>query len=289
MSFTSFGKLGAAVETTGKYHYQYFLKLTTQAPTFAGFFVDCGQAAGIPKYNAYSGSALTATVLTGSGNNGIYTGPTYSGSTKHLLKWQYRCGSSNSVPIYAILLDYLLIYPLIDCDSTDAQDMDNTQTLTRYTDGEGVRIVLIASAPMTTTASLTISYTNSEGVAGRLATYNVLPPQYIGGVASGTGTAGAAGQATPYWPLVDGDKGVRSIESMTFSSGAGGFIVAALVKPIATINAYEADVTSEKVFGFNTTVLPEIKDGAYLNLMHQRGNGTSQTAIVNCEFLFINS
>lgn len=290
MGFTSFANLGKAIHDEGRFHYQYVTKTATPAPGTAGFFVDMNQTSGQPKYNAFAGTQLAFTPLTGEGNAGVYVGPTISGSTKHLLRWQ--CLNANSAantvpPDHVILCDYLGFYPLIDCDDGDIQVMDNTQTLTRYTSGEGVRVVLIVQAPMLSTARLTINYTNSDGVSGRSTTFNVIPGAAIGVCATGTGTAGGTGQATPFWPLADGDAGVRLIESVQFSASAGGFICAALVKPIATMTILESGVPVEKCFGFENQNIPKIESGAYLNFIIKRV-GTNAGSL-RSELIFVNS
>lgn len=286
MALEGLFNLGNSIETDGKYHYQYIYKPTVPAHATAGYFVDLNQSSGIPKYNPFAGSELTATTLIGSGNAGIYPGNFISGSTKHLLRWQ-MVSIAASIPNYIYLNDYLMFYPLIDCDNVDQQDMINIETLPRYTNGEGVRIVLIVTAPMAITASVTITYTNSDGVSGRTSTANVIPGLAIGVCASGTGSAGGSGRASPFWPLASGDKGVRSIESITFGAGAGGFMCAVLVKPIAQITTLETSVPVEKMYGFENQMPPEIKEGAYLNLLIQ--NGSSTTGNFRGEMIFINS
>jgi hypothetical protein len=272
----------------GKIHYQYVFKPTVPAHTTAGLFIDLNQSSGTPKYNPFAGSELTATPLFGSGNSGIYPGNFITGRSKHLLKWQMlQTQTTSGVPDYVFLNDYLSFYPLIDCDNVDQQSMVNIEPLPRYPSGEGVRIVLIVTAPMALTAPLTISYTNSNGVSGRTTTANVIPGTAIGVCATADGSQGLSNNSTPFWPLASGDSGVRSIDSVTFGAGAGGFICAALVKPLATINLYEANVPVEKMFGLENQMLPEIKDGAYLNLLIQRGS----TGVGNyrAEMIFINS
>lgn len=292
MGFDSFGKYGDAFED-GKYHYQYLFKTVTPTPSAANTFVDLNQTSGHPKYNAFVGSQATFTPLTGSGNGGIYPGPFGSGSsTKHLMRWNAMnpgnaSGGTAAPPDMLILCDYLGFYPLIDCDDTSEQSMDNTLSLTRYTTGDDVRIALIVTAPMTSTASLAINYTNSEGVTGCISEHNVYPGTTIGSCATATGTGGAVGNVTPFWPFAGGCRGVRSVESVTFASSAGGFICMALVKPLAYLNCYEQGVTSEKMFGFEVQNPPEIKSGAYLNLMLARSNTAAGT--LRSEFVFINS
>lgn len=285
MALKGFSQLGRSIHDEGKFHYQYFYKPTVPANTLAGYFIDLNQSSGVPKYNPFAGSELTATPLIGLGNGGIYPGNFIPGKSKYLLRWQMQ--NLATAPNLCYLNDYLSFYPLIDCDNIDQQDMINVDPLPRYTNGDGVQIVLVASAPMVLPALLTITYTNSDGVSGRTSTANVIPAAAIGVCATGTSLAlGGAGQASPFWPLADGDKGVRSIESVQFASGAGGFIIACLVKPIAQLSILEANVAIEKTFGFDETKLPEIKDGAYLNMLIQCGN--TPTSNFRGELIFIN-
>ncbi len=290
MGFRSFARIGKAIHDEGKFHYQYVTKVTTPIPGTAGFFVDMNQTSGQPKYNAFAGSSLTFTPLEGSGNGGVFVGSAISNSTKHLLRWQVlnvNTSANTLPPDHVILCDYLGFYPLVDCDDIDVQPFDNTITLPRYESGEGIRIVLIVQAPMLNTASCTITYTNSNGVTGRTSTYNVIPGVNIGVCANGSGTDGATGAVTPFWPLVEGDVGVRAIESIQFAAGAGGFICAALVKPLASIMTLESGVPVETQFGVEVQNLPEIKTGAYLNFLIQR-SGTLAGSF-RSELIFVNS
>lgn len=289
MALYGFSDIANAASSDGKYHYQYVYKTAVPAPVTAGYFVDCNQSSGIPVYNAFAGSALTLTPLTGNKNQGIYVGPQpISGESKRLLRWQVTTTTStNGPPSYLYLCDYLGFYSLIDADSTDLQEMDNTEALPRYSTGDGVRVVLVASAPMTATASCTMTYTNEAGVTGRSVTFNVIPATAIGVCATGVATSlGGAGQASPFVNLADGDTGVRAIESFTFAAGAGGFVCACLVKPLATMSYYEASVAAEKMFGFEWQKLPVVEQGAYLNILMQRG-ATAATTLYS-ELVFIN-
>jgi hypothetical protein len=287
MALAGFFNMANSIADDGKYHYQYIYKPTVPANATSGYFIDLNQSSGTPKYNPFAGSELTSTPLIGSGNGGIYPGNFITGSTKHLLRWQ-MLNVANAAPNYVYLNDYLSFYPLIDCDNVDQQDMVNVDPLPRYADGDGVRIVLIVTAPMALTAPLTITYTNSDGVSGRTSTANVIPGLAIGVCATaGGGTAGGATTASPFWPLASGDKGVRSIQSVQFAAGAGGFICAALVKPLAQMTILELNVPTEKMYGFENQKPPEIKEGAYLNLLVQCSTGN--TSNLRGELIFINS
>ena len=289
VSIKAFSKIGKAIVETGSYHYQYVTKTATPTPSTAGFFVDMNQTSGQPKYNAFAGTQATFTPLVGEGNAGVYVGPYEDSKTKHLVKWQAlnaNTSANTTSPDQVHLLDYLGFYPLIDCDDLDPQIMDNTQTLPRYTDGIGVRIVAIVQAPIATTASLTINYTNSNDNA-KSSTFNIIAGASIGVCATGTGTISAANTATPFWPLADGCAGVKRIDSVQFAASAGGFICLALVKPLASISLIEANVPVEKTFGVNDLTPPEIKSGAYLNFLIQR-SGTGAGSL-RSELLFINT
>lgn len=289
MSIKAFSKIGQAIAETGSYHYQYVYK-TTPTPSTAGFFVDLNQSSGTPKYNAFAGTQQAFNALEGSGNAGVYVGPYESGKTKHLVKWQAlnpNTAANTFSPDQIFLCDYLGFYPLIDCDDLDPQVLDNTSSLTRYTDGIGVRVVAIVQAPITSTASLTINYTNcnDESVAS---TFNIIAGASIGVCATGAGKVSATNTATAFWPLGSGTcAGVKRIDSVQFAASAGGFICLALVKPLASIRLIEANVPVEKTFGVNDLNPPEIKSGAYLNFLIQR-SGTGAGSL-RSELLFINT
>jgi hypothetical protein len=66
-----------------------------------------------------------------------------------------------------VLCDYLLFYPFVDESVTDEQIMDNTATLPRYTDGDGVQMMAVVVAAQVGGGTFTVNYTNSDGVSGR--------------------------------------------------------------------------------------------------------------------------
>jgi hypothetical protein len=70
-----------------------------------------------------------------------------------------------------------------------------------------------------------------------------------------------------YLPMASGSRGIRKINSITFSVLNGGLIALVLVKPIAAHAIYEAGVPSETHWPQEKFAPPEIKDDAYLNLM----------------------
>lgn len=102
-----------------------------------------------------------------------------------------------------------------------------TTALPRYTDGRGVMIgIRIYTQIGATSTTVTASYTNQDGVAGRTAKTNVI------------GNTGF--RETPriiFLALQEGDTGVRSVQSITLaaSTGTAGNIGVVLFKPIAMV------------------------------------------------------
>jgi hypothetical protein len=87
-----------------------------------------------------------------------------------------------------------------------------TAPLTRYTDGDGVAAALVLYATTgSTVTTVTVSYTNSLGVSGRIS-----PAIPLGG-------SGGFGVLVSFiiLPLQPGDTGVRSVESMTAAGSTG--------------------------------------------------------------------
>ena len=280
----AFSEIGNAIDN-GSFHYQYVTKATIATTSVLGQFYDLNQVSGQPRYNAFVGSQATFTPLSGSANNGIYAGAFETNKTKHLARWQIHSTASGGGDI-CFLNDYLGFYPLIDCDSVDLQEMDNTQSLTRYTDGKGVRIVLIVQAPTASGASLTINFIDDNDIE-RSVTSRIVIGSVIGSCVGAGGVNAVVESSTPFWPLANGSLGVKSITSVQLASAAGGFICLALVKPLAEIQMLEVNITAEKVFGVNKIQPPEILPNAYLNFLLQRTS--SANTGIRSELIFVNT
>ena len=270
-----------AIERDGKFHYAYAFKAAMPTPIAVGRYIDISQSTGIPKFNAYVGDALSATPLTGSvNNNGLYPGNFISGSSKHLARWQAQL-LGNVVPANLMLLDYLMFYPLIDGDSVDEQTMDNTLTIPRYSHGQ---VMLVSTVAGSANGAGLLKYYNQDGVLKSVNFNLVTPYQYT---ISTTVVFGAFTDFCPFIPLASGDIGVRSIESITFSTPPGGFFTATIVKPLATLPILEVAYAAEKQFPFQQGQAIEIKQGAYLNFIAKCGAVAFSTLIA--ELIFINS
>lgn len=251
--------------SNGGYVYAPFYKSSFPAFT-AQYYIDLSMGAGTPKYNAYIGNQAEATQIIGQGNSSLYVGTVPSGRTRYLHKLYVNQQGSGGGSTHIILLDQLMLYPLLDGDSTDAQVMDNTQTLPRYQDGKGVRLMCVTSAPQSASGVCTLNYVNQDG-ADKTVTFAI-----VGGTAAGhiTNTADPTTASTsricPFAPLAPGDTGIRSITSITFPNPLGGLFNFVLVYPFHHIYSTPFQA-SEIEFPKEYTQMKEVKEGASLNFI----------------------
>jgi hypothetical protein len=184
-----------------------------------------------------------------------------------------------------VLCDYLLYYPFIDTDAIgEEQLMDNTVPLPRYTSG---RVIAVAQSAASTIGQFTFTYTNQDGVAGR-----VSQNEFTFAVAGGGQVVSADGVGAsynPYLPLQLGDTGVRSIESVTFTAAGGGLMALVIVKPL--FNGYvtqECRTTTGVAYGaadefmslIHAAGAPQIKDGAVLNFFAEGTAGSLASSML---------
>jgi hypothetical protein len=142
-----------------------------------------------------------------------------------------------------------------------------TAALTRYTTGEGVMLAIeINTAIGGTATTVTVSYTNQAGTAGRTS-----PAVVIGG-------SGNNGQARFILvPLQSGDTGVRSVQSTTGTAGAFGVV---LFKPLLAfvVEGAGRQVELNLIDGGMLGGMPEVLDGACLTWC-ANVNGSSTTML----------
>lgn len=273
MGFTSVGELVDAVQN-GSHQMSSFRKNYGQATT-AGIWFDLSMSPGSPVNNFYASTPLEAAAL--SAREGIYHGENVTPGTKHLFKTILRSSSGTPLPLSMMLLDYVLYYPFIDMDSTDVQDFDNTVTIPRYATGDGVRAFLVAQGTYVGGQSFSISYTNQDGVSGRTS------PTVASNTATSTGSLIGSGPNSlnfgPFIPLQSGDRGIRSVESITFSAANGGIAALVLCKPIAQTIIREVTAPVEKEYSNDAALYPRIQDGAYLNFIGMPNGSMSGVSI----------
>ncbi|MFA6135478.1 MAG: hypothetical protein WC869_15810 [Phycisphaerae bacterium] len=145
----------------------------------------------------------------------------------------------------------------------------NSAALTRYTDGAGVELFLEHyTATGSTAANITVNYTNQAGVAGRISTFAFLVSPLAG--------------LMQMVPLLDGDTGVRSVQSVTLSAStltAGDFGIT-LAKRLVDISPDSTN--SGKVFSPFDIGLPTILPNACLAMAVF--TSTTSTGIISGSF-----
>jgi hypothetical protein len=274
--FKSLAEYTAAYENGQTWFTQFRKTIPNTATNPSGYF-DYSYCGGTPVANFYASTPLTAARL--DADKGIFT-PSVSPAKQFMKQLKFMITNSNNQIITharqeVFLQDYLLYYPFIDSDALgETQVMDNTQTIPRYAAG---KVIVVGQAAASTVGQFTINYTNQDGVAGRVSPINYTALGGGGGQCLLSNFSGAF-----YFPFVYlqlGDTGVKSIESITFSVGGGGLIALVIVQPLfrafitqesrrtTTGNLESYGACDEFTSVIHHSRLPEIKDGAVLNLM----------------------
>jgi hypothetical protein len=254
--------VGAELE--GRVRNYMWRKNPTQVTT-AGHWFDLSMSPGNPPpkywFDAPPGAAKA---ISQSVDGGIYHGAAVSPSTKYLRAMTTRATAITAQPMTYVVCDYLLYYPSCDDSTVDPQVFDNTVTLPRYTDGEGVQVIAVSVAGRTGGQTFSFSYTNSSGVAGRTSQTTFQNAASAIGTLQ-TGNTSAALSATPFIGLQSGDTGVRSIESVTMNGADVGLFTLILVKPLFRTASKEIVTVYEKDAFLLGADLPIIEDDAYIS------------------------
>lgn len=286
MGFSSLGDLIDSMNA-GQAWPTSFHKTVGSVAYTAGRWYDLTLLAGSPRSNVYPGSMLAATKLWYKSAGSLWHGTPVSPKTKHVAAAQAHTASA-TVPALLMLCDFLLFYPLLDLDSDAPQEMENVQALTRYTDGLGVKAMLVTTADTgASTSTIYIQYTNHLGVAGRTPPVIIqnAPPATAGQILH-AGTA--ANNYGPFLPLQAGDLGVRQVDNITLSAGVGGgWACVVLVKPICTIPLLTAGVPVERSYITDIPSLPKVHDEAFLGWLLFTGANTGAGSIIRGHVDFI--
>lgn len=212
----------------------------------AGTFQSLWTAAGLPTAGAAAGTASGAACTSATAGALPFTNPT-GGALTYLTKLSNTQQTIGTL----ILYDRLVHTSALSGTVATAQTV-NSAALTRYTTGEDVELFLeVYTATGATAVNVTVSYTNSDGVAGR--TSVSVPMQ----------TSPVAGQMIPI-PLQSGDKGVRSVQSVTLSAttGTAGNFGITLMKRL--VEAPIAIASGGIVLDPFASGMPQIQDDACL-------------------------
>jgi hypothetical protein len=280
----------ADAETLGQSHITGFRKAASSTTTISNGWNDYSYYPGSPPANFYASAPLEAAEV--DADRGIYV-PTVAPAKQFLRNLKLMSAASSATGTtnarqQIILCDILMYYPFIDTDAIDGpQDMINNITLPRY---DSAQVIAVAQSTGAVSGQFTFTYTNQDGVAGRVS-QNHLTLAVNGGGQFAAASVGSAASFHPFLALAPGDSGVKSIESVNFTVGAAGLIALVLVKPIFTAyNTQECRRTTSgnlESYGACTEFAsvinhapPEIKDGARLTLLSCGHTGSLASSVM---------
>jgi len=229
MGFGAISEIPAA-DDAGQTWTTSFRKAVASAASATNGWLDYSYFAGSPPANFYASTPLVAAELDPS--RGIYL-PPVAPATQHLnnLRLMTAANSATSTANgrqQIALCDYLMYYPFIDTDAVgEQQDLDNTLALPRYGSGN---VIAVAQSASSAVGQFTMTYTNQDGVGGRVSqnTYTFI----VAGGGQVVAASGVGASYNPFLHLQAGDSGVRSIESVTFTAAGGGLMALVIVKPL---------------------------------------------------------
>lgn len=235
---------------------QWLYASKTSPAVVAGRFVSCYAAAGIPGAGTIPGTGGAVCTQTDAGAL-PFTNPGAS-KTRYLGATQFQSSQTGTLLIF----DRLVHNGAFSGTVTTAQAM-TTPAITRPdANGAGVELwVQVYTALGATASTLSISYTNENGVAGRTAT-----------IASRSwANAGELVQAV----LQAGDLGVRSVQSVTLgtSTGTAGSLGVVLMRRVAAIPLALANVGTN--LDALALALPVIQTDAHLSFVWLASGSTA--------------
>lgn len=282
----------------GRTHSQRFIK-TGAGQANDTCWQDWAFQAGQPAYDARIGPVGAFTPAVAVNNDALWFPGIAPGLERKLHKITITPKASNAsqASIDFVLYDLVGYYPLIDGDSTDTQEFDNTQALPRYADGDGLQMVIVNHvSPAVQNGRTLLEYTDASGTDRTLD---------VGVVNNGINTAcaGQIGTTTTVTgalclPLGGGETGVRRVNRLTYTVPPGGLHCIYLIKPLAQFKHYhdallQADATGSKHalevdFALKDGWrMPTVLDGAHLSFFYRpNGGGRTCTFLGMADFLW---
>ena len=248
-------------------HYTGWRKIPSQVTTaWVWFDLSMSPWNPIPQY--YTTTPMIAQVMKLSEQGGFFHRRDVSPKKEYLSKSTLISSSANAIWPF-ILADYLLYYPFIGEGTTEEQLLDNTNTLTRYTDGAWVQIMAVSVAGRTGWARFTVKYTNQDWVEGRVTTTHITNSAPANGSIVTTQTTGitTGNRTSPFMTLQEWDTGVRKIESITMLDADVGLFALVLVKPLVNFSFKDITWPVEMEYLRDWMRIPEIQTDAFLSFI----------------------
>lgn len=270
-----------------------YRKALSATATVTGQYFDYGYAGGNPIPNYYAASPLEAALL--ESEKGIILPRVSASERLWLHRWTAMSASASATSVAngnqeLHLLDYLLYYPFVDMDAAgEDQTMTQSAALSRYTDGIGVQMMVVAQSPTVGGGRFTITYTASDDVQYTTTSMFCGAAQPAGALVN---AVLATGGLTLFVPLNAGVRGVKTVDSVNFSVANGGLCAVVLVRPLESMWLREESrrTTSGTLESFGDAAekeamtqragMVEIKDGAFLGIVGRGANGSLASSVL---------
>lgn len=270
MAFNSIREIVKSSVDEGSDRFFGLRKLPNQVSS-QGIWFDITQSPGNPRPKHWlDATPNKAAAISQSVDGGIWHGGNVAPDQKIIRELMMISSSVTPTPMPIILCDYLLYYPSIDESVTDPQTMDNTVTLPRYTDGEGVQVMAVFLTSRTGGATVTLSYTNQDGTSGRVTSFTENAATAYSTIVNSalTSTTANSNSTGPFIKLQGTDTGVRSIDAVTMDGlGDTGLFSLVLVKPLAYFTIRTGGVPVEVDFLKDFSTTPIVEDDAFLSFI----------------------
>lgn len=236
-------------------------------------------------YTVNISQTVTAQTITGTAYpNGIPHGGDVSTAVKNLLNSCVFSAAATTAPAVYMLYDMLACYTITSVTTTGVQNFLSQAAWPRFASGAGVRAFLVPSiATGVGTPTVQLGYTNPASVANRFTPAAPALPTLTAsaGVSyipySGTGV----GKYGPFLPLMNGDTGIKSVQSINLSATAtSGCLNLIICKPIMSIPVTTVGVAAERDLISMIPSAPIIPDGAVLNWLMYAGAATPAASAI---------
>lgn len=167
-----------------------------------------------------------------------------------------------------LLVDVVAYYLGVTTGGSFTNTLTNPVGLPRHTTGERIYcLVDVTSTLGGTDRTLTLTYTNSDNVAGRVVSFDLQSNTPVSVIAH---RSSVSPFPTYFAPLASGDKGIRSIQTANLNASMGGGVVSlVLFKVLSVLSIGEVGVPQlyPEGGGINPLDLEELPDGHSLHFI----------------------
>ena len=277
----------ADAHDAGRSHTTAFRKQVASAVTSANQYIDYTYFSGNPVANFYASSPLEVALI--ETDRGIAL--RNIGKSQWLKDFCVMSAAANTTATTSqnqlvTLADYLLYYPFVDTDAVgEVQAMVQSVAVPRY--AQGGNVIAVSQSASSTVGTFTMTYTNQDGVSGRVSPPNSTQIVTGGGILL-TSATGVAADALRFVKLQAGDTWVRSIEEVAFTAGGGGLMALVIVRPLLNTviteecrRSFESHGAATHIEALIHTPPAEIKQGAVLGVIGLGNAGSLASSVLS--------